>query len=63
MCIRDSFLTSFLTFLLISAIFDSDAFFDNFGDDVLPVFGAALIAHVLISLTIMLLLTFSVRRD
>tara|TARA_B100000242_G_scaffold49943_1_gene29851 strand:- start:43 stop:594 length:552 start_codon:yes stop_codon:yes gene_type:complete len=57
------FLTSFLTFLLISAIFDSDAFFDNFGDDVLPVFGAALIAHVLISLTIMLLLTFSVRRD
>lgn len=57
------FLASFLTFLLISAIFDSDAFFDNFGDDVLPVFGAAVIAHVLISLMTMLLLTFNVSRD
>ena len=57
------FLTSLLAFSLINAIFDSEAFVDNFGDDVLPIFGAAVIAHIIISLTTMLLLTFTVNPD
>lgn len=57
------FVTSLLTLLLINAIFDSKAFVDNFGDDVLPIFGAAIIAHIIISLKTMLLLTFTVKQD
>ena len=57
------FLTSLLAFSLINAIFDSEAFVDNFGDDVLPIFGAAVIAHIIISLTTMLLLTITGSRD
>ena len=57
------FLTSLLAFSLINTIFDSEAFVDNFGDDVLPIFGAAVIAHIIISLTTMLLLTITGSRD
>ena len=54
------FLTSLLIFLLINAISDIEEFIDNFGDDILPIFGAAIIAHIIISLTTMLLLTSTV---
>ena len=57
------FLTSLLIFLLINAISDIEEFIDNFGDDILPIFGAAIIAHIIISLTTMLLLTSTVSRD
>ncbi len=57
------FVTSLLTLLLSSAIFDSEAFIDNFGDEVLPIFGAAIIAHIIISSMTMFLLTITISRD
>ena len=57
------FVTSLLTLSLISAIFDSEAFIDNFGNEVLPIFGAAIIAHIIISSMTMFLLTITISRD